>query len=70
MDEKVSDLACRRQEALQVACVVAGETEASRRDDGCFELQTLFHTDREGKTGRTKGEDTSPTKSPNVRKRL
>lgn len=30
VDEEVRDLACRRQEALQVEYVVAGEAEASR----------------------------------------
>lgn len=49
VDEEVRDLACRRQEALQVEYVVAGEAEASRRDDGHAEPQTFFHT------GRVKG---------------
>lgn len=49
MDEEVGDLARRWQEALQVYCVVAGEAEASRRDDGRAEPQALFDT------GRVKG---------------
>lgn len=44
VDEEVGDLARRRQEALQVERVVAGDAEASRRDDGRAELQTFLHT--------------------------
>lgn len=43
-DEEVGDLACWRQETLQVDRVVAGVTKASRRDDGRAEPQTSFHT--------------------------
>lgn len=44
VDEEVGDLARWRQEALQVESVVAGEAEASRRDDGRAELQTFLQT--------------------------
>lgn len=45
--EEVGDLARRRQEALQVERVVAGEAEASRRHDGRGEVQTFLQTDRQ-----------------------
>lgn len=50
-DKEVRDLARWWQKALQVECVVAGWTEAPRRDDGRAELQTVFRTDGERNGG-------------------
>lgn len=44
VDDQTNDFACRRQESLQVARVVAGKAEAPRRDDGCAELQAQLQT--------------------------
>lgn len=56
VNEKVRNLACRWQQALQVDRVVAGETKASSRDDGCTELQAFVRTDGEKRSGKREGE--------------
>jgi len=56
LHEKVVDLARRRQEALQVERVVAGEAEAPRRHDGRAELQAFLRTTARGGGGEEREE--------------